>query len=102
MTRLFSDTSPEAETVLVNLLRQTPSWRKFVMVSQLNQTVRTLAISGLRQRYPHSNEQEIRRHLADILLGPELAQRVYGPLPPLSQPEKTATPLSAETGACHE
>lgn len=80
MTRLFPDTSPEAEAVLMGLLREAPSWRKFAMVSQLNQTVRTLAISGLRRRYPEAGEPEIRRRLADILLGPELAEQVYGPL----------------------
>ena len=77
---LFSDTRPEAEAVLIELLRQAPPWRKLRMVGQLNQTVRTLALSGLRQRYPEAAPQELRRRLADLLLGPELAARVYGPL----------------------
>ena len=98
MTRLFPDTSPEAEAVLINLLRQAPSWRKFAMVAQLNQTVRTLAISGLRQRYPDAAEPEIRRRLADILLGPELAEKVYGPLRTFEQPgEETRTPPTLST-----
>ncbi len=80
MTQLFSDTRPEAEAVLVDLLRQAPPWRKLRMVDQLNASVRTLALSGLRQRYPQASEAEIRRRLADILLGPDLAQAVYGPL----------------------
>jgi hypothetical protein len=50
------------------------------MVGQLNQTVRTLALSGLRQRYPEATPQELRRRLADLLLGPDLAARAYGPL----------------------
>ncbi len=77
---LFSDTRPEAEAVLIGLLRQAPPWRKLHMVGQLNQTVRTLAISGLRQRYPEATPQELRRRLADLLLGPDLAVRAYGPL----------------------
>jgi len=40
----------------------------------------TLALSGLRQRHPQASEDELRRHLADLWLGPELAARVYGPL----------------------
>lgn len=36
MTVLFSDTSPEAEAVLIDLLRQAPPWRKFEMVGELN------------------------------------------------------------------
>ena len=76
---LFSDTRPEAETVLIGLLRQAPPWRKLYMVSQLNETVRTLALSGLRQRYPEATPQELRRRLADLLLGPDLAALAYGP-----------------------
>jgi len=49
-------------------------------VGQLNQTVRTLALSGLRQRHPQASPQELRRRLADLLLSPDLAARVYGPL----------------------
>ncbi len=77
---LFPDTRPEAEAVLIGLLRQAPPWRKLIMVGQLNQTVRTLALSGLRTRYPEATPQELRRRLADLLLGVELAAEVYGPL----------------------
>ena len=77
---LFPDTRPEAEAVLIELLRQAPPWRKLHMVGQLNQTVRTLALSELRARHPEATPQELRRRLADLLLGPDLAAQVYGPL----------------------
>lgn len=80
MTVLFSDTRPEAEAVLVDLLRRAPPWRKLYMVSQMNQTVRILALSGLRQRYPQASPEELNRRLADLLLGPQLAQKAYGQL----------------------
>jgi hypothetical protein len=76
---LFPDTRPEAEAVLIGLLRQAPPWRKLIMVGQLNQAVRTLTLSGLRQRHPQATPQELRRRLADLLLGPDLAAQVYGP-----------------------
>lgn len=66
--------------MLIGLLRQAPPWRKLHMVGQLNQTVRTLALSGLRQCHPEAPPQELRRRLADLLLGPDLATQVYGPL----------------------
>lgn len=78
---LFADTSPEAEAMLVGLLRQAPAWRKLWMVDQLNQTVRLAALSGLRSRHPAATPQDLRRRLAELLLGPELATRAYGPLP---------------------
>ena len=49
MNTLFPDTRPEAERVQIELLRQAPPWCKLHMVGQMNQTVRTLALSGLRQ-----------------------------------------------------
>ena len=80
MTALFSDTSPEAEAVLIRLLRQAPPWRKLEMVDQLNQSVKLLALAGLRQRFPQEDDERIRRRLADLLLGEEMALKVYGPL----------------------
>jgi hypothetical protein len=78
--QLVSDTRPEAEAVLIQLLRAAPAWRKLQMMSQLNDSGRTLALSGLRQRHPMANDAELQRRLADILLAPELANQVYGPL----------------------
>lgn len=78
MSVLFSDTSPEAEEVLIDLLRKAPAWRKLEMVGQLNETVRTFALCGLRQRFPDATPEELKRRLADLLLGEELAARVYG------------------------
>ena len=86
MARLFDDTTPEAEETLVRLLRDMPASRKIEMVCDLNATVRRLAIAGLRERHPDADEDEIRRRLADLLLGKELAAQVYGPLPPDWEP----------------
>jgi hypothetical protein len=45
----------------------------------MNSTLRTLALSGLRVRYPQATLDDLRRGLADLWLGPESAARVYGP-----------------------
>ena len=39
------------------------------------------SLAGLRQRNPEANDEELKRLLADIVLGPELAARVYGTSP---------------------
>ena len=77
----FSDTHPEAEAVRLQLLRAAPAWRKLELLGQLNVAAQKLALSGLRARYPNAGEAELRRRLADLLLGAELAARVYGDLP---------------------
>jgi hypothetical protein len=76
-----SDTSRAAERVLFDLARQAPAWRKVELMGEMYRTVCDLALSGLRERYPHSPASELRRRLADMLLGSELARRAYGPLP---------------------
>jgi hypothetical protein len=81
MTTLFADTGPEAERVLIELLRQAPVTRKLEMLGQMNATARQLALQGLRARHPEATEAQLRRYLADLLLGPELAARAYGPRP---------------------
>jgi hypothetical protein len=81
MSTLFPDTDPEAEKVLIELLRNAPPWRKLEMVDQLNQSVKILVLSGLRSRFPHDKPEKLRRRLAELLLGPELAVKAYGPLP---------------------
>ena len=81
MAAISSDTSLDAERVQIEMLRHAPAWRKFAMVAQLNQTVHNLTLEGLRQRYPEASANELSRRLADLLLGPELAARVYGTPP---------------------
>lgn len=81
MSTLFSDNASDAETDLIRLLRQAPSRRRLEMVDQLNQTVKMLSLAGLRQRYPYDGDDHLRRRLAGLLPGAELARKVYGPLP---------------------
>ncbi len=85
MAQVFSDTPPGTERVLFEMLRDVPPWRKLEMVAQLNQLGRELALAGLQTRYPSATRDELRRRLADILLGRELAARVYGPWPEAEQ-----------------
>jgi hypothetical protein len=81
MTPLFSDTSAEAEAVLIQLMRQAPPWRKLEMVDQMNQAVKMLVLAGLQAQHPKASKRQLHRLLADRTLGEELALKVYGPLP---------------------
>jgi len=75
------DTSPEAEQVLIELLRRAPTWRRLQLADRMSATVRDLCLSGLRTRHSKAGETEIRRRFADLHLGPDLAAKVYGPMP---------------------
>ena len=80
MSSLYSDTHPKVEALQIELWRQASPTRKMHMLAQLNASARMLALAGLRSRYPNSTETELRRRLADLLLGEELARKVYGEL----------------------
>jgi hypothetical protein len=78
MTALYSDTHPKIEALQIQLWREASPTRKMEMVAQLNATGRTLALAGLRSRFPKAGETELRHRLEDLLLGEELARMVYG------------------------
>lgn len=81
MSTLGRDTHPEIERLQVEQLRQMPTWRKMRLMAEMAQSVQALALAGLRQRFPTDTPSQRRRRLADLLLGSELAARVYGPPP---------------------
>lgn len=78
MSSLYSDTDPKMEALQIELWRQASPTRKMNMLAQLNASARLLALTGLRSRFPEASEAELRRKLADLMLGEELAHKVYG------------------------
>lgn len=78
MSSLYSDTHPKVEALQIQLWRQASPTRKMHMLAQLNASARMLALAGLRSRFPDATEAELRRKLAALLLGEELARKVYG------------------------
>jgi hypothetical protein len=76
----LSDTpTPILEKQIELIRRMTPA-RKIELVGEMNQAVRELALAGLRHRHPSDSPAQLIRRLADLQLGPELAERVYGPM----------------------
>jgi len=78
VSSLYSDADPKMEELMRRLLREAPAWGKMDMLGELNAAARLLALNGLRQRYPGADEDELCRRLASLLLGEELACKVYG------------------------
>ncbi len=73
---IHSDSHPAAEALQIRLLRRVSPTRKMEMLAQLYVAARLLALAGLRARYPHATEAELRRKWAILLLGEELARKV--------------------------
>jgi hypothetical protein len=77
MSALFSDTHPKMEALQIEFIRRMPAWKKLAIVDGLNETVKTLALSGIKERHPNATPQEIHRMLVELMLGAELARKVY-------------------------
>jgi hypothetical protein len=75
------DTGADAHRLQIELMRRAEGWRKLELADQLHGTLRALALADLRARHSGASPEELRRLLADILLGAELAERAYGPRP---------------------
>jgi hypothetical protein len=80
MGLLLSDTHPKMEALHIQLLSQASPSKKLEMLAELNASARLLAIIGLRSRYPRESESRLIRRLAGMLLGEDLASKVYGEL----------------------
>jgi len=81
-TPTISDTTPAAERVVFEIYGAMPPWRKLEIVDDAIRTSRHLAMMGLRLRHPDDSKAMLRRRLLGLVLGEELATRVYGPLDP--------------------
>ena len=76
------DTSEAAARLVAAIYRDMPAARKLALVDDANRTARFLALQGLRARHPEEPIERLRRRLLDLVLGEDLARRVYGPLDP--------------------
>jgi hypothetical protein len=65
----LSDTTPEAERVLMELARAMPD---------LIDTIRKFGMIGLRSRYPEASDDELKKRMAAIVFDRETVVEVYG------------------------
>lgn len=77
MKTLSSDTHPRIEQIQIELLRKVSPARKFEMVAQMNNTVRAFMFAGLKRRNPEAAPETLRWMFAELLLGEELARKVF-------------------------
>jgi len=74
----LSDTSLDAERVLIELARAVPDAKKIDQLFDLIQTVRMFGMAGLRRRYPEASEEELSKRMAALLFDRETVIEVYG------------------------
>jgi hypothetical protein len=81
MPERLSDTQPDAEKALIEVIRSMHFWQRIRLVDEMIMAGRALSMSGLRERFPEATSEELFRRLSTLLLGVELAAIVYGPEP---------------------
>jgi hypothetical protein len=74
----LSDTTPEAERLLIELARAMPDAKKIDQVFEIIETVRSFGMIGLRSRHPHAPEDELKKRMAAIVFDRETVVEVYG------------------------
>lgn len=79
MSTLARDTSADTETVMLEIYRKMPAWRRLELLDEACALSIELARAGLRRRYPDASEAAIERLLKDLMLGEDLAAVIYGP-----------------------
>ena len=78
MKTLSEDTTPEAEAVLLSLLREAPVWKRLQMIDQMYETLRLLVLADLRRNYPDAGDDELKRRLIARSLSRKDVMAAYG------------------------
>lgn len=71
------DTSAEAESVVIEKLRAMSPEQRLTLALSLSQSVRSLALAGVRQRHPGASDREQLLRLAITIHGRDLATAAY-------------------------
>jgi hypothetical protein len=89
--QMQADTALWAERLQFKFFRESPAWRKLESAGNLTGWAIDMAQAEIERRYPRASPAEVRRRLADKILGPKLAAHVYGPLIPGDEADKHGT-----------
>ena len=76
MRTLPADTRPEAEKVLICLLRKSNTSKKFEQIRSLSQTAMQLSRRAIARANPHLREKQINLRFISLHYGKDLKQRV--------------------------
>lgn len=74
----LTDTSPEAERVLVDIARNMSPRRKLEIAESMTGTLRQATLAGIRCRHPGASPDEVRKRLAALLLPPGAVRAIFG------------------------
>ncbi len=74
----LTDTPKEVLEIQYDLYRKMTPAKKFRIVCDAYRFGQSLAMAGIRMRFPNANEKEVKQIWAKEHLGEELYKKVYG------------------------
>ena len=74
-----SDTGPRAAALQTEIYRRMTPEERVAQALALCDSARKMAAAGILERNPEATNRERFRILVDLVLGPDLARRAYGP-----------------------
>jgi len=74
------DTHPDAERIMIELIRSSPMSRRFRLVQSLTQSAFWTTVHAWQERHGEASEQEAAVHVLSYSYGPGLARRVQAAL----------------------
>jgi hypothetical protein len=74
---MVSDTTPEAEKILIEGYRKMTPQQKMKIVSDMTITVQQFALARIRKQYPDASEREQQLRLASLWLDRETMIRLF-------------------------
>jgi hypothetical protein len=78
MKPLSTDTTPGAQQMHFELMRQLPGWQRLTLSFELTQATRQLVLADIRHRFAGADDEEIRRRFIARVLPREDVIRAYG------------------------
>jgi hypothetical protein len=66
---MYSDTSPEAAAVQREIFRRMTTEQRLRLALEMSDSVRNIALAGLRSRRPELNDEQLSRELLRIMYG---------------------------------
>lgn len=77
MTRLWPDTHPDAERILIEGYRRMSDGEKMRCMAELSILAKHLAAEDVRHRYPNANEREVQLRVASRWLDADLMRKAF-------------------------
>ena len=78
MKPLSPDTTPKAQAIHYKLMRRLSPEQRLIMAFALTDATRQLILADLQHRFPHADEDEIRRRFIARVLPRDDVIRAYG------------------------